>query len=155
MNVLKVILVVLLPFLAVAIAEITQPSEPTEILHLTPQNVENHVNTETGGVIRSEFEFEEWLGTSVMAEIVNISEQGLLILKNATLLEELIVEAAQQSNLTILHSVKHQFHGKGEGATTQLTLAESHLAVHSWYGFVLLIFCLEGEQDQDLSTIFS
>jgi S-adenosylmethionine decarboxylase proenzyme len=131
MNALKVTLIALLPFWAIeSIAEITQPSE---ILHLTPQNVENHVNTETGGVIRSEFEFEEWLGTSVMAEIVNVSnEQGLLILKNATLLEELIVEAAQQSNLTILHSVKHQFHGKGEGATAQLTLAESHLAVHSW-----------------------
>lgn len=147
MYAFKVILVALLPFWAIAFAEITQPSE---ILHLTPQNVENHVNTETGGVIRSEFEFEEWLGTSVMAEIVNISEQGLLILKNATLLEELIVEAAQQSNLTILHSVKHQFHGKGEGATAQLTLAESHLAVHSWY--VSSSFLFEGEH-QNVSTI--
>ncbi|MEM9770886.1 MAG: adenosylmethionine decarboxylase [Cyanobacteria bacterium P01_D01_bin.73] len=51
-------------------------------------------------------------------------------LTNADTLEQLLITAAAEGNLSVLRSQSHQFHP--HGATVLLLLSESHLSIHTW-----------------------
>ena len=51
-------------------------------------------------------------------------------LNNAMVLEQLLLTAAKQGNLSVLRSQRHQFYP--QGATVLLLLSESHLSLHTW-----------------------
>lgn len=53
---------------------------------------------------------------------------------DADFIEKSLIEAALLSNSKILNVFTHKF-GEGEGVTTVIALAESHISIHTWPEF--------------------
>jgi S-adenosylmethionine decarboxylase len=52
-------------------------------------------------------------------------------LRNPTVIERVLIAAAQAAGAQVLGSHIHDF-GEGKGVTGVITLAESHMSIHSW-----------------------
>lgn len=113
------------------------------------------VNTQRTNLIALEDELENWVGTSLVTEIKDAENEDLL--RDAVELEATLVDAAKNSELTVLSSSHHQFEGNGEGATAVVLLSESHIAAHTWpeYDYVALdVFTCGPEEKAKAATEF-
>ena len=74
----------------------------------------------------------ETLGRHILIEFYNCNEE---ILKNPTLIEKHMNEAAEIAKATIVQSVFHHFNPYGVSGA--VIISESHLAIHTWpeYGY--------------------
>lgn len=72
------------------------------------------------------------------------------LLTDVKILEDILIQACKEANLTILEVQSEKFESGGKGVTLLLSLAESHLAVHTWpehqYMSVTLDSCLPEEE---------
>ncbi len=68
--------------------------------------------------------------------IIDLSGCDSEIAKNSGLVRDILVQAAQVANVTVVGSIDHYF--KPEGYTAVLVLEESHLSIHTWpeYNYV-------------------
>jgi len=84
----------------------------------------------------------ESLGRHILVEYYNCSPE---ILKDVTIIEESMLEAAREANSTIINSTFHHF--SPFGVSGVVVIQESHLAIHTWpeykYAAVDLFTCGE------------
>jgi S-adenosylmethionine decarboxylase len=71
-------------------------------------------------------------------------------LTDVKILENIFIQACEKADFTILEIQSERFESGGKGVTLLLSLAESHLAVHTWpeyqYMSVTLDSCLAEEE---------
>lgn len=74
----------------------------------------------------------ETLGRHILVEFYNCNED---IMRDPTLVENFMNEAARRANATIVNSVFHHFNPYGVSGA--VIISESHLAIHTWpeYGY--------------------
>ena len=72
------------------------------------------------------------LGKHVLAEFYKCDND---ILNNVSLIEQLMIDAAEKANATVISSSFHHFNPFGVSGV--VVIAESHLAIHTWpeYGY--------------------
>ena len=94
------------------------------------------------------------LGLHVLMEFHDCSFEKL---NNMNLLEQLMNNAANLANATIIKSVFHQF--SPQGVTGVVVVAESHLAIHTWpergYAAVDFFTCNTGMAYKEAYTYLS
>jgi S-adenosylmethionine decarboxylase len=77
------------------------------------------------------------------------------LLNDLELIREALVEAVKAGGATLIDLCTHQF--SPQGVTATATLAESHIAVHTWpeYGYFAadLFFCGSGEPYQAVEAL--
>jgi S-adenosylmethionine decarboxylase len=77
------------------------------------------------------------------------------LLNDLELIREVLVEAVKAGGATLIDLCSHQF--SPHGVTATATLAESHIAVHTWpeYGYFAadLFFCGAGDPYQAVETL--
>ncbi len=68
--------------------------------------------------------------------IIDLSGCDSEIIRNCDLIRDILIQATQIANITVLDMVEHYF--KPEGYTAVLVLEESHLSIHTWpeYNYV-------------------
>ncbi len=65
--------------------------------------------------------------------IIDLSGCNLEILKNSSLMQDILVKAANLADVTIVGSMDHLF--SPHGYTAVLVLEESHISLHTWPEF--------------------
>ena len=82
----------------------------------------------------------EFLGYQIIADLYGCDSE---VLKEASRIEALMLEAAEKSKMTIVSSTFHQFNP--HGVSGAVIISESHLAIHTWpehnYAAVDLFTC--------------
>ena len=68
-----------------------------------------------------------YMGTHLLAEVYNVKREKLI---NPTEIANEMVKAVQAEKLKLLNCFVHEF--DPQGVTVNITLAESHFAVHTW-----------------------
>lgn len=72
---------------------------------------------------------EDTEGEVHIYDIYGISEKHL---QDRALVEGFLRDSCEEAALTVVGKKSHKFQTQGEGFSTVLLLAESHVAVHSW-----------------------
>ena len=67
------------------------------------------------------------MGTHLLVEVYNVPFEKL---NDPLKLKEVCLKACKIENLQVLNNYTHQFHP--QGVTCNVTLAESHLCLHTW-----------------------
>ena len=90
------------------------------------------------------------LGCHAILECYECDE---VMLKDQSMLEQHLIEAAKAAGATVLHTSFHKF-DRGEGVTGVIVLAESHISVHTWpeYGYMAVDVFMCGECNPLVST---
>ena len=85
----------------------------------------------------------EALGRHLIAEFFGCDSS---VLSDSKKLEEILLEAAEAANLTVIRSATHFF---DPGATSLVLIGESHLSIHTWpeYGHATVDVFVCGEKD--------
>lgn len=86
-------------------------------------------------------------GTHVLADLCDVDP---LILRDATRIESILIEAALDAGARVLYAHFHHFGGEG-GVTGVVLLAESHITIHTWpeHRFVALDAFMCGSADPE------
>lgn len=87
--------------------------------------------------------------------IVDAWQSPATLLNNAQRIKQALTDAVQAGGATLIDLCVHQFSPYGVTATA--TLAESHIAIHTWpeYGYFAadLFFCGKGDPHQAMRSI--
>ena len=88
----------------------------------------------------------EALGRHILVEYYDCNED---ILKDVDKIEQSMINAAKESNATIIESVFHQFNPWGVSGA--VIISESHLTIHTWpeYSYAAVDFFTCGDIDCD------
>ena len=89
------------------------------------------------------------MGQHLLVEVYNVPFEKL---NDPLKLKEVCLKACKIENLQVLNNYTHQFHP--QGVTCNVTLAESHLCLHTWpeFGRMNADFFTCGEKDPRISA---